>query len=209
MKNKLILSLALSISASSVAAKDIAINVSMPGAINPFYGYQMKYQDVDRSHCFIKFTYTDEGLAYLKSTSPCPSFVTEEQVKRDADNALKHMKTVSEAYSFFEFTGSDGYGKTTERAKYVYRCAYVSSVTPYNIDEWAGVPMHNTIFVFMPTGSPDRRGWYELDIINGRSYTPKVGIWKLDDNYNIIGNFLGRKFTADKYSTKCRRHRYH
>lgn len=211
MKAKLITIAALLMSfAMPVAANPISVNVSMPGAHNPYYGYQMTYTDKDRNSCMFRFKYSDDGLAYLVSDKKCPSFVTEERVRLDARNALERIDTISSGRDFFEYFGSDGYGNTTERAPLYYRCASIRNINIPDLVQWTGISRRG-VYVLMPIDDTHMKGWFEMDFVVDGVYAKKVGVWKLDEQRNVIGIDQGRKFTidSDKVSYKCPLRRIH
>lgn len=200
----------LTLAASTASANTMSVNVSMPGASNPYYGYQMTYTDKDRNSCMFRFKYSDDGLAYLVSDKECPSFVTEERVRNDAQNSLDRMNIISSARNFFEYLGSDGYGNKTERAPLYYRCASVRDISIPDLAQWTGISRRGG-YVLMPISDTHMKGWFEMDFVVDGVYRKKIGVWKLDEEWNVIGIDKGRRFTIDrsKVSYKCPLRRIH
>lgn len=190
------------------AASNMSVNVSMPGAVNPFFGYQMKYIDKDRLSCTFRFSQPGDGLSYLKSDQKCPSFVTEDVVFADAQKALTRMETISSASTFAEYFGDDGYGNKVERADLRYRCAKANDIKTDDSLQWAGThrkPISS--YLFMPVDDYDLKGWYRLYYYpNGyKPYKLTVGAWRLsDDRMNIIAVDRGRHFSIPySKTTEC------
>jgi hypothetical protein len=212
MKTKAAIAAALTLGiAIPVMAKTMSVNVSGPGAVNPFFGYQMKYVDKDRNSCTFRFSQPGDGLSYLTADKECPSFVTEDRVFEDAQAALERMETITHAFTFAEYFGDDGYGNKVERAGLRYRCAKASDIKINNPIDWAGTA-RNPIsgYMFMPEDDFDLKGWYKLDYFpNG--YKPHqftVGAWKLsDDRMTITAVDKGRKFSIPYLkTTECAFH---
>lgn len=201
---------ALMLSTFAASANTISVNVSMPGASNPYYGYQMSYTDDKRNSCLFRFKYSEDGLAYLVSDKECPSFVTEDRVRNDARNSLDEMSIVSSADNFFEYLGNDGYGNSTERAPLNYRCVGISDINIPDLTQWVGISRRGG-YVLMPITDTYMDGWFEMDFLLDGVYLEKVGVWKLDEDWNIIGIDRGRQFTVDssKVSYECPLRRFH
>lgn len=209
MKTKLLFAAVLMAAQAAPMAGVITVNVSGPGAVNPFTGYRMTYYDKDRNSCTFRFNSPGDGFDYLTADKECPEFVTEKRVFLDAQKALDHMNTVSSALTFAEFQGDDGYGNKVKRAELTYRCASAADITVTNPIEWAGIKRDNTRgFVFMPVSDTYMDGWYELDIAGYKTYKPRVGAWKRGDNMTIIASYMGRSFTIPyEKLNKCKYHR--
>lgn len=209
MKPKLLFAAALMIAHATSMAEVITVNVSGPGAINPFTGYRMTYYDKDRNSCTFRFNSPGGGLDYLVADKECPEFVTEKRVFLDAQKALEHMSTVSSALTFAEFNGDDGHGNKIKRAKLTYRCASAADITVANPIEWAGIKRDRMSgFVFMPVSDTHMDGWYELDITRYKTYKAKVGAWKIGNDMTITASYMGRLFTVPHEKIhKCKYHR--
>lgn len=211
MKTKFIYAALLMTAHVTSTAEVISVNVSGPGAINPFFGYRMTYYDKDRNSCTFRFNMPGDGLAYLTADKKCPEFVTEKRVFLDAQRALKHMNTVSGASTFAEFHGDDGHGNKVKRAELSYICASAADITVNNPIEWVGIKRDRMRgFVFMPISDIHIDGWYELDISGYKMYKAKVGAWRSGDNMEIIASYMGRSFTIPYEKTyRCKYHRAH
>lgn len=175
-------------------ANAMSVNVSMPGAVNPFTGYHMTYKDKDGQSCTFRFNQAADGLSYLTSDTQCPSSVTEDRVFMDAQRALKRMETVSTAQTFSEYFGEGPNGQKMERAKLRYRCMQDESISGY---------------FFSPDGEPMHEGWYQLYYYpNGyKPHMRRIGIWQKQNNGTYVVDTGGGPLTIDASKVfDCNRH---
>lgn len=209
MKLKTIL-IAAFLASPAVTAAPMSVNVSGPGAVNPFFGYRMSYTDNSGVSCTFRFNNPGDGLSYLTADKECPSFVTEDLVFDDAQKAYSRMRDTTHALTFAEYFGDDGHGNKVKRAELSYRCADFRDIKMQNTLEWAGLKNRPySGYMFMPKDDLVNDGWYRLDFYpNGyKSRQFPVGAWKMLDYETIIAVDEGRKFTISYSQTKeCASH---
>lgn len=186
-------------------AGEMSVNVSMPGAINPFEGYRMTYTDKEKNSCTFVFSQPGDGFSYLKSDKKCPSFVTEDKVFLDAQEARSHMEIVSHARTFSEYFGEDKYGNKIAKASLYYRCANSGDVSPSQPMDWVGDNRNSSSgYMFMPVRDTRMAGWYRLDYYPDgyKPYQFTVGVWKPVGIDSIVAVDRGRNFTISEFKIR-------
>lgn len=169
MKIKLMTAVAMAAALQLPTAGAISVNVSMPGATNPFTGYQRTYQGKDGVSCTFKFVQPGDGLSYLRSDKECPSFVTEDKVFHDAQKELDRMNRNSSAFTFAE------YHKEEQEKR----------ATPKCVDTASGV------YIFLHAEAQNKPGWFYISKLhNGQRITSDVvGFWQKTASGAIIADF--------------------
>jgi hypothetical protein len=88
MKIRILTTVSVAALLQCAVAGAMSVNVSMPGAINPFTNYEKTYQDKSGAACTFRFSQPGDGLSYLATNQKCPSFVTEDLVFKDAQRSI-------------------------------------------------------------------------------------------------------------------------